>query len=121
MEKNQTSMFNKGQVQQLKGLLDEQTVHLKSYVKEQMMETLLEYSNTFLIPQLDDLRQELKKDMVELRNDLRIEFKSDIGRLKCEIKSYVDVGFSGLAIGRNVWQSDNPLELTKKIKKVIWG
>ena len=90
MEKNQTSMFNKGQVQQLKGLLDEQTVHLKSYVKEQMMETLLEYSNTFLIPQLDDLRQELKKDMVELRNDLRIEFKSDIGGLKYELKSYVD-------------------------------
>ncbi|MCA9485389.1 MAG: hypothetical protein KC506_00930 [Nanoarchaeota archaeon] len=26
----------------------------------------------------------------------------------------------GLAIGRNVWQNKNPLEITKKLKKTIW-
>jgi fructose-bisphosphate aldolase, class I len=38
-----------------------------------------------------------------------------------QIKNYMGTGFSGVAIGRNVWQSDHPLEITKKIKKVIWG
>ncbi len=37
-----------------------------------------------------------------------------------EIKNYIKAGFFGMAIGRNVWQSKKPLELTKKIKKVIW-
>ncbi len=41
--------------------------------------------------------------------------------LLAEIKNYMKAGFSGMAIGRNVWQRKNPLELTKKIKKVIWG
>ncbi len=38
-----------------------------------------------------------------------------------QVKEYILAGFSGMAIGRNVWQSKNPLEITKKIKKVIWG
>jgi len=37
-----------------------------------------------------------------------------------QIKTYIEAGFSGLAIGRNVWQSKNPLELTKKIKKIVF-
>ena len=32
----------------------------------------------------------------------------------------MDAGCSGLAIGRNVWQSDNPLAITKKIKGVVF-
>jgi len=37
-----------------------------------------------------------------------------------QVKDIIDSGCIGLAIGRNIWQSKNPLELTKKIKKVIW-
>jgi fructose-bisphosphate aldolase, class I len=37
-----------------------------------------------------------------------------------EVKSIIKSGAIGLAIGRNVWQSDEPLGITKKIKKVIW-
>ena len=37
-----------------------------------------------------------------------------------QVKDIKDAGAIGLAIGRNVWQSKNPLELTKKIKKIIW-
>lgn len=37
-----------------------------------------------------------------------------------QIKNYRHAGFSGLAIGRNIWQSKKPLELTAKIKKIIW-
>ena len=37
-----------------------------------------------------------------------------------QAKEIIDAGCIGLAIGRNIWQSDKPLELTKKIKKVVW-
>jgi fructose-bisphosphate aldolase, class I len=37
-----------------------------------------------------------------------------------EIKNIIKSGAIGLAVGRNIWQNDKPLELTKKIKKVIW-
>lgn len=37
-----------------------------------------------------------------------------------QVNNYMQSGFSGLAVGRNVWQSKNPLEITRKIKKVIW-
>ncbi|MBU0906593.1 MAG: hypothetical protein KKD18_04410 [Nanoarchaeota archaeon] len=38
-----------------------------------------------------------------------------------EAKQALAAGCIGLAIGRNIWQSDKPLELTRKIKKVIWS
>jgi len=37
-----------------------------------------------------------------------------------QIKEIMNAGCIGLAIGRNIWQSKNPLEITTKIKKVIW-
>jgi len=37
-----------------------------------------------------------------------------------QVKEIMSSGAIGLAIGRNVWQDKNPLEITKKIKKVIW-
>lgn len=45
--------------------------------------------------------------------------KSENAFLK-EVKSVISSGAAGLAIGRNVWQSKNPLELTEKIQKIIW-
>jgi len=46
--------------------------------------------------------------------------KADEKILMGQVKDIMDAGATGLAIGRNIWQSENPLELTKKIKKVIW-
>jgi len=37
-----------------------------------------------------------------------------------QVKEIMKAGAIGLAIGRNIWQAKNPLEITKKIKKVIW-
>jgi fructose-bisphosphate aldolase, class I len=37
-----------------------------------------------------------------------------------EVKEAMSVGCTGLAIGRNIWQNPKPLELTKKLKKLIW-
>ncbi len=38
-----------------------------------------------------------------------------------QVKEIMQAGCIGLAIGRNIWQHPRPLEITKKIKKVILG
>jgi fructose-bisphosphate aldolase, class I len=45
--------------------------------------------------------------------------KSESNFLK-QVKNIMKSGASGLAVGRNVWQHKNPIEITKKIKKIIW-
>ncbi|MDP2925926.1 MAG: hypothetical protein Q8N99_06145 [Nanoarchaeota archaeon] len=40
--------------------------------------------------------------------------------LLSQVHNIMDAGCIGMAIGRNIWQNTNPLELTKKIKKVIF-
>lgn len=37
-----------------------------------------------------------------------------------EIKEIMSAGAAGMAIGRNIWQSDDPVGLSKKIAEVIW-
>ena len=37
-----------------------------------------------------------------------------------DVKKIVKSGASGMAIGRNIWQSEKPIDLTKKVKKIIW-
>jgi len=37
-----------------------------------------------------------------------------------QVKEIIDSGCVGLAVGRNVWQSKDPISLTNKIKKIIW-
>jgi len=46
--------------------------------------------------------------------------KKNEKKLLNQIKEIMNAGCIGLAIGRNIWQSKNPLEITKKISKVIW-
>jgi len=40
--------------------------------------------------------------------------------LLSRVREAMSAGASGFAIGRSIWQAKDPLELTKKIKKVIW-
>lgn len=47
--------------------------------------------------------------------------KKDDDDLMKQIKDIMDSGACGLAIGRNIWQSSNPRELTEKIKKAVFG
>ena len=37
-----------------------------------------------------------------------------------QVDDIMESGCIGLAIGRNIWQSKKPLDITKKIKKIIW-
>lgn len=36
-------------------------------------------------------------------------------------KESLEAGAAGLAVGRNVWQHENPLKISRKIKKIIHG
>lgn len=38
-----------------------------------------------------------------------------------QVKDIINAGAVGLAIGRNVWQASDPLDITKKIKKILWN
>lgn len=38
-----------------------------------------------------------------------------------QVKEIIDAGCIGLAVGRNVWQDKKPLDITKKIRNIIWG
>lgn len=37
------------------------------------------------------------------------------------IQTALKTGIAGFAIGRNIWQARNPLELTKKVKERVWA
>ena len=47
--------------------------------------------------------------------------KTDERTLLKQSRDAMQAGATGIAIGRNIWQAKNPLELTKKIKKIIWN
>lgn len=38
-----------------------------------------------------------------------------------KVKDIMAGGGAGLAVGRNVWQNENPMKITEQIKKVIFG
>ena len=46
--------------------------------------------------------------------------KQDEGSFLNMVQDVVNSGAIGMAVGRNIWQSENPIELTDKIKKIIW-
>ena len=52
-------------------------------IKKQMLEVMIEYTETFLIPLLDDRFD-------TFRNEFRLELKEEIGSLRHELKDYVD-------------------------------
>ncbi|MBU1051978.1 MAG: hypothetical protein KJ718_05500 [Nanoarchaeota archaeon] len=47
--------------------------------------------------------------------------KKDEKNLLQNVRNAMRAGAVGLAIGRNVWQAKKPLEITKKIRKIVWG
>ena len=46
--------------------------------------------------------------------------KTNEKHLLKQVQDIIKSGAIGLAIGRNVWQHPKPLEITKKIQKIIW-
>jgi len=37
-----------------------------------------------------------------------------------QVKDIMKAGAAGIAVGRNVWQAERPLELAKELRKIIW-
>ncbi len=46
--------------------------------------------------------------------------KKNVDGLIRDVKDAVSVGCAGVAIGRNVWQAKEPLDVAKKLRKVVW-
>ncbi len=38
-----------------------------------------------------------------------------------EIRECISIGVAGFAVGRNIWQSDDPVELSKKVAAILYG
>ncbi len=36
------------------------------------------------------------------------------------VQTAMNAGCIGMAVGRNIWQSDNPHEITRKVREIIW-
>jgi class I fructose-bisphosphate aldolase len=36
------------------------------------------------------------------------------------VRSVIDAGASGVAVGRNVWQAEDPLAVTEQLKKIVF-
>ncbi len=47
--------------------------------------------------------------------------KKDEKKLIKQVREIISAGCAGLAIGRNVWQAKDPMEITKKLKKEVWS
>jgi DhnA family fructose-bisphosphate aldolase class Ia len=37
-----------------------------------------------------------------------------------QVKDVMKTGVAGMAIGRNIWQNERPLQITKKIQEIMW-
>ncbi|MBI1871944.1 hypothetical protein HYS10_00840 [Candidatus Collierbacteria bacterium] len=46
--------------------------------------------------------------------------KMDWPEVEVEIKGALEAGAAGVAIGRNVWQSDNPEEMSRKVAELVF-
>jgi len=46
--------------------------------------------------------------------------KTREGEFLKQVKDIMKAGASGIAVGRNVWQHEKPIEITKKIQKIVW-
>lgn len=47
--------------------------------------------------------------------------KQDSGEFMREVTDFMKVGTTGLAVGRNVWQSDDPMSVSKQLAEAIYG
>ena len=46
--------------------------------------------------------------------------KTDWGNLEEEVEGVMKAGAAGIAIGRNVWQDENPNEVSKKLAEIVY-
>lgn len=63
--------------------------------------------------------------MVEAAGKTRLVVSGGVKEEESEFlataKDIMTTGAMGMAVGRNIWQHENPLELSKKLKEIIFG
>lgn len=68
---------------------------------------------------------ELLKQTVELAGDSKIILSGGEKIAEEEfldlVRKSVKAGVAGLAVGRNIWQRENPFVITEEIKKILWN
>ena len=100
-------------------------------VKNRNKAELMEYAaRTGLEIGADIIKIEYRGTPKDLQWAVKVAGKTKVvvaGGLKEKEKEFLDkvkdimgAGCIGLAVGRNVWQDKDPLEITKQIKKIIW-
>jgi fructose-bisphosphate aldolase, class I len=47
--------------------------------------------------------------------------KKTEAELFTEIKGFMSAGASGMAVGRNIWQSKDPVEISRKIADIVFA
>ncbi len=47
--------------------------------------------------------------------------KTDWLSLEAEVRGVMDAGARGIAVGRNVWQDDDPGEVSRKLAEIVYG
>jgi len=70
-------------------------------------------------------KDETLKEMVQLAGKTKLVLSGGDKILEEEflerVQKVIEAGFLGIAVGRNVWQRENALEISEKIKKIIWN
>lgn len=47
--------------------------------------------------------------------------KKPLTELEAEVREIMAAGARGLAVGRNIWQAEKPLEVAKRLNKIVFG
>jgi len=103
----------------------------KSLAKKSKGEIMAYASRTGLEIGADIIKMKFEGTMKELAWAVKVAGKTKVviaGGTKAnektflkQVKDFMNAGAIGLAVGRNVWQAKKPIEISNKIRKIIFG
>lgn len=97
-----------------------------------MMDVLIEYTETFLMPLLDErfgaVRQEFKAEIGQLRQELRSEtsllrkeFKGELGLFRHELKDYIDTKLADTTVDlvKRLDRREKAIKFERKVTSIF--
>ncbi len=70
-------------------------------------------------PEDDDNLEWIVKSAVKTKVFMAGGKKLDDDKIELRVKKAINAGFDGIAVGRNIWQSKDPVEKIKRLKEII--
>lgn len=65
------------------------------------------------------------KDIIKLAGKTKVVLsggeKDEQSEFLSKVQKVIINNFSGIAVGRNIWQRENALEIAEQLRKIIWG